>query len=59
MLIVSMLCSNILQILKILNSFNFSLFPGILQIGGEKLIFIGGHISLVVAFEGPNVISTP
>ena len=23
---------------------------------GVKLIFIGGHISLVVAFKGPNVI---
>ena len=26
---------------------------------GVKLIFSGGHISLVVAFKGPNVISTP
>ena len=26
---------------------------------GVKLIFTGGHISLTVAFKGPNVISTP
>ena len=24
-----------------------------------KLIFTGGHISLMVAFKGPNIISTP
>ena len=26
---------------------------------GVKLIFTRGHISLTVAFKGPNVISTP
>ena len=27
-----------------------------LRLRGVKLIFTGGHISLVVAFKGPNVI---
>ena len=26
---------------------------------GVRLIFTGGHISLAVAFKGPNAISTP